>query len=167
MMACVFVERPSMTPTGGKTEKNELILPHSYSHHRRGAMNRELLLLGVLLTACTDHNPGSQETDEETDEGSAQGFVHRVRADFELITMSAEEKQAFEDRATLRERRREQGLRVCEEGEHGTEWKEDCKVCRCEHGLRNCPAIHCTHARDGGNTRTEPLPYNRRPLTLP
>ena len=100
-------------------------------------MSRHLLLLGTILAACTAHAPDMEQSNES--------LIIRLRAMYEFSTMSEEEKRAFEDRAKLRERQRKQGLRVCEEGEHGTKWREDCKVCQCEHGLRTCPAVKCHH----------------------
>ena len=97
----------------------------------------QLLLFGVLLTACTSHSP------EDRRPGS--GVIQQLWADFQATTMSEEEKQAIEDRAAVRELQRSQGLRVCEEGEHGTVWFEDCIECRCEHGRRRCPPIKCSH----------------------
>jgi hypothetical protein len=38
----------------------------------------------------------------------------------------------------LREIHRARGVRVCEEGEDGTIWKEGCNTCWCESGLRSC-----------------------------
>lgn len=96
-------------------------------------------VLMLLLGACTPHDPSAGHSSGE--------LVSKLRASFRAATMSAEERQEFEGRARLRELQREQGLRVCEEGEHGTKWQEDCMGCRCEHGRRSCPSIKCTHKR--------------------
>lgn len=111
------------------------------------------LVVALSCVACTaGTDVGSSDVNERS------GFIERLRADFEFLTMSPEERQALQDRARLRERQRTQGLRVCEEGEHGTTWREDCKVCQCEHGLRTCPAVKCRH-KPG---ERPPPPPNRR-----
>lgn len=108
---------------------------------------KRLFLAGVL-TACTTPSPTT------TNLGGVS--VVRIRAIYELSMMSDEEKRAFADRAKLRDLQRAQGLRVCEEGEHGTKWREDCMICQCEHGLRTCPAIKCTHAREKMQVKKHP-----------
>ena len=95
------------------------------------------VICGALLAACTSHTPVNRNSDA--------GLIQQLRSDFEAATMSPEEKQFAKDRAAVREMQRKQGLRVCEEGEHGTRWMEDCIECRCEHGRRRCPPIKCSH----------------------
>ena len=112
-----------------------------------------MAVLVLLLAACTAHDP-------VTARGSGD-VVERLGASFRASTMSPEELEAFENRAQLRERQRKGGLRVCEEGEHGTRWKEDCKTCQCEHGLRTCPAVMCTHARDKMKATVKKHPRER------
>jgi len=112
-----------------------------------------LLSAAIFLFACTPHDSADTEPSE--------GFLAETIADLRSATLSDEEKQAIKDRATLRERHRKQGLRVCEEGEDGTTWMEDCKRCRCENGSRTCPAIHCTHARERQQGPRQLPPPNR------
>jgi hypothetical protein len=56
--------------------------------------------------------------------------------------LRAEAKRIAEEKAEryreLREMHRARGVRVCEEGEDGTNWKEGCNTCWCESGLRSC-----------------------------
>ena len=56
------------------------------------------------------------------------------------------EAQARHERSIARERFRARGYRVCEEGDEGKQWKEDCNTCRCEYGsVRSCTKAHCRH----------------------
>jgi hypothetical protein len=117
------------------------------------------LITALLCVTCTSHDGESAGSLGESEDSN---FIEQRQADFEALTLSPEQRRALEDRARLRERQRSRGLRVCEEGEHGTTWKEDCKVCQCEHGLRTCPAIKCRHE---AGERLPPAP-NRRGLEL-
>lgn len=131
-------KRPAHLPCGQMSAQTRRAAPSATEsplslHKTRPA----LVLFGVLLAACTSHAPA--------DRSSGPGLIQQLRWGFDAATMSAEERQAAEDRAAVREMQRKQGLRVCEEGEHGTRWMEDCIECRCEHGRRRCPPIKCTH----------------------
>jgi hypothetical protein len=93
----------------------------------------------MILAACAPHDPTPDPTDE--------GMVRRMWVEWESILLLSEENRFTtpEIRAAVRERQRREGLRVCEEGEHGTTWTEDCKICTCVHGRRSCPPVVCTH----------------------
>jgi hypothetical protein len=109
----------------------------------------------ALLSACTAQGPGGAPEPTQVE----QGFVARVHAGMELILIVSEENRTLapEDRALIREMQRSKGLRVCEEGEHGTTWREDCKLCTCIYGRRSCPPVRCTHnskVRETGLRRT-------------
>ena len=108
----------------------------------------------MFLSACTPHDSADAEPTED--------FLAETMSKFRAATLSDEEKQAIKDRATVREMHRKEGLRVCEEGEDGTAWMEDCMECRCENGLRTCPAIICTHAREREQRPGQLPPPNRR-----
>jgi hypothetical protein len=58
------------------------------------------------------------------------------------VRLRAEAKRDAREKAEryreLREMHRARGVRVCEEGEDGTIWKEGCNTCWCESGLRSC-----------------------------
>jgi hypothetical protein len=59
--------------------------------------------------------------------------VARFRAE-----MQEYNRREAERYSELREMDRARGVRVCEEGEHGTIWKEDPYTCWCESGRRYC-----------------------------
>jgi hypothetical protein len=103
-------------------------------------MKRCGLLVAIVLAACTGPSSNAPARDDE-------GLVSRVRAEWEFMLLVHEENESLspEHRAALREMQRSEGLRVCEEGEHGTSWREDCKVCQCIVGRRSCPPVRCTH----------------------
>jgi len=113
-----------------------------------------LLSSAMFLFACTPHDSADTEPSE--------GFLARTISDLRFATLSDEEKQAIKDRATVREMQRKEGLRVCEEGEDGTTWMEDCMECRCNNGRRSCPLIICTHARERQQRPRQLPPPNRR-----
>jgi hypothetical protein len=66
----------------------------------------------------------------------------------------AEEKRYLEEQAErdrkVREKDRARGVRVCEEGENETIWREDPYTCWCDSGMRHC-------------SKSEPLPPVRVP----
>jgi hypothetical protein len=65
------------------------------------------------------------------------------------------EREKAERYSQLREVYRVRGERVCEEGEDGTRWQEDCDTCWCEAGLRAC-TTRCVRRP----TITWPPPYD-------
>jgi hypothetical protein len=106
----------------------------------RRAMKHYIPALATVLAACVAHSPSAEQ-------GPGEGLPSRMRTSFEFILIVSEENRFHtpEDRAVLREMQRREGLRVCEEGEHGTTWKEDCVYCTCVYGRRSCPPVVCTH----------------------
>jgi hypothetical protein len=52
-------------------------------------------------------------------------------------------REEAKQREELRERDRAAGRRVCEEGEHGGRWQEDCNTCFCSQGYRACTKNVC------------------------
>lgn len=96
------------------------------------------MLLVLVAAGCAPHGGQPAPT---------RGLLGRLRNDARYLQAKDDERTAIENRATMREHHRRNGLRACEEGEDGTSWREDCKVCRCEQGWRRCPAVHCTDPR--------------------
>jgi hypothetical protein len=103
-------------------------------------MKLHITICAIVLAACAARSP-------ETEQDAGEGLASRMRANFEFILIVSEENRSVppERRAVLREMQRRDGLRVCEEGEHGTTWKEDCVYCTCIYGRRSCPPVVCTH----------------------
>lgn len=96
---------------------------------------------GVLI-ACTAGPRSNGDQLPSTSE--VQPFSRRISKSAEVALQDISEEQGKRaERARLREVHRKQGLRVCEEGEHGTEWTEDCNTCHCEHGVRVCTKAYC------------------------
>jgi hypothetical protein len=81
-------------------------------------------------------------------------YVAKLRAEMQEVNRSQAEQYR-----KLREMHRARGVRVCEEGEDGTSWKEGCNTCWCESGLRSCTA-NC--ARPPG-AYAPPLQPTKRP----
>jgi hypothetical protein len=101
-----------------------------------------LILLVALLCSCAEHQEGGESGEGADSERLPEHLPFLDPAD-PLV------KRAFsimEDRARyreFRERLRAEGLRVCEEGEDGTRWQEDCNTCWCERGRRHCTKAGC------------------------
>jgi hypothetical protein len=91
------------------------------------------VLLAILLCSCAAHH-GSDESSDAAETGRLR-FLDRsdplVEHTFEIMEVRA-------DHSEWREILRAEGERVCEEGEHGTRWQEDCNTCWCEWGARRC-----------------------------
>lgn len=104
-----------------------------------------LVTVALLSMSCTPHQPSG--------EASEPAFLRDARAGIEMMfDEAAEERRTFEDRSRVREAQRARGLRICEEGENGTLWQEDCNSCRCEDGMRSCTRIMCKR-RTGDPTK--------------
>jgi hypothetical protein len=61
-------------------------------------------------------------------------------ATLEFERIAREEEKRHKE---LREMHRAAGRRVCEEGEHGGLWQEDCNTCFCSQGVRACTRNVC------------------------
>jgi hypothetical protein len=115
------------------------------------------ILLVSLLCSCT--GPTGPGEGGKTAESVPVRFLNRssplVEYTFEIMEMRA-------DRSQMRERFRAEGKRVCEEGETGTTWKEDCNDCRCDWGIRHCLNRPCQSPETVARLRAEAQDYNRR-----
>jgi hypothetical protein len=115
------------------------------------------ILLVSLLCSCT--GPTGAGEGGKTAESVRVRFLDRsnplVEYTFEIMEMRA-------DRSQMRERFRAEGKRVCEEGETGTSWKEDCNDCRCDWGIRHCLNRPCKSPESVAKVRAEIQEYNRR-----
>jgi hypothetical protein len=101
-----------------------------------------LILLVTLLCSCAEHHAGGGSGEGTDSERLPERLPFLNPAD-PLV------KRAFflmEERARyseLREMMRAEGLRVCEEGESGPPWQEDCNTCWCDRGHRACTKAGC------------------------
>jgi hypothetical protein len=97
------------------------------------------ILIVALLCSCTAHRESSEAAGSEPlPDGlpildRANPLVKRT---FEIVEKRAQYNE-------LREIMRAEGLRVCEEGESGPPWKEDCNTCWCDRGHRACTKAGC------------------------
>jgi hypothetical protein len=93
------------------------------------------ILVSTLLCSCAPHRESGDGTDSERLPilDRANPIVQR--------TVAIMEERARE--SEIREYLRAKGLRVCEEGENGTSWQEDCDTCWCEWGRRYCDGVIC------------------------
>jgi hypothetical protein len=91
------------------------------------------ILLVTLLCSCTAPT-GAGEGGEASDWGRLS-FLDRSNP---LVEHTFQMMEVRADRSEWRELLRAEGKRVCEEGEHGTRWLEDCNTCWCEWGGRSC-----------------------------
>lgn len=116
------------------------------------------VLLVALLCSCTGAT-GPDEGGEAVASGRLSYFLDRsnplVDHTFEIMEMRA-------DRSQMRERFRAEGKRVCEEGETGTSWKEDCNDCRCDWGIRHCLNRICQSPETVAKLHAEMQEYNKR-----
>lgn len=95
------------------------------------------VLFAILLCSCTGPTgPGEGKTPES----GRLRFLDRSNPLVEHTFQIMEIRAAY---SKSREYFRAQGLRVCEEGEHGTNWAEDCRRCWCEWGARDCTRVDC------------------------
>ena len=102
-------------------------------------MKHVLPLAAFMIPAilgCTGHNKAPSDDTAPRVEGVVTTVLRAMETEEE-----AEERKR---RAISRERHRAAGERVCEEGEVGTQWREDCNICRCyEPGVRGCTVKRC------------------------
>jgi hypothetical protein len=100
------------------------------------------VLLVTLLCSCTAPRESGEGADSA--EGPPEGLPFLDRAN-PLVkrTFAAMQKRAMD--REIRETMRAEGLRVCEEGESGPRWQEDCNTCWCDQGHRACTKAHCHH----------------------
>lgn len=111
----------------------------------------KLLLALATLAACTSHDP-----QDATPRGESTGADVPTTEDREAALKREEDRK-------VREIHRQLGRRVCEEGEHGTKWQEDCNSCWCEEGRRVCTKVGCVkHPIDPSVFLKKKSP-NRRP----
>lgn len=104
-------------------------------------MRRSRILLFVLLVGCT-----GERNHAPTDETMGSRLS-------ELGGRTRDEVHEKEFRRVVREQLREQGLRVCEEGEWPQRWGEDCNVCGCEEGeVRSCTKVGCRRSTGVGQS---------------
>jgi hypothetical protein len=115
------------------------------------------VLLATLLCSCTGPT-GAGEGGEAANWGRPP-FLDRsnplVEHTFQIMEVRAERSQ-------MRELFRAEGERVCEEGENGTSWKEDCNTCQCDWGIRHCSNRLCKSPESVAKFRAEMQDYNRR-----
>lgn len=99
------------------------------------------VLLVTLLCSCTVHRESGEAADSDRLPDSLP-FLDRanplVKRTFDVMEERARDRE-------LREVMRAEGLRVCEEGESGPPWKEDCNTCWCDRGHRACTKAYCHH----------------------
>jgi hypothetical protein len=116
------------------------------------------LLLAILLCSCTAHSEGG--------EAAEPGRLRFMDRSDPLVEHTFEIKEVRADHSDMRKIHRARGVRVCEEGEHGTTWQEDCNQCRCYWGERHCPSLPCKKspesAAKAAKFRAEMQDYNRK-----
>jgi hypothetical protein len=105
-------------------------------------------LLAILLCSCTGPT-GASEGGEAAEPGRLP-FLDRsnplVEHTFQIMEVRAK-------RSEMREMDRARGGRVCEEGENGTNWKEDCNWCWCEWGVLSCTQKGCVSPEESARIR--------------
>jgi hypothetical protein len=125
-------------------------VPAPFAQANRPMKRAHHLLLAILLCSCTAPT-GASEGGEAADWGRLPFWVRSnplVEHTFQIMETRAQ-------RSEMRELQRDRGLRVCEEGENGTNWKEDCKRCRCEWGVRSCTVKRCMPPEESARLRAE------------
>lgn len=103
-------------------------------------MKRAFVLLVALFCSCTAHRESGEGSDSA--EGPPEGLPFLDRANPLVKRTFAVMQERAMDRE-IREAMRAQGLRVCEEGESGPRWQEDCNTCWCDRGHRACTKAGC------------------------
>lgn len=88
------------------------------------------ILLIALLCSCTAPRESDGAVDSER--------LRVLDRSYPLVEQTFQIMEVRADRSERREQLRAAGDRVCEEGEHGTRWHEDCNTCWCEWGARRC-----------------------------
>jgi hypothetical protein len=108
------------------------------------------VLFAILLCSCTG-TTGAREGGETADWGRPP-FLDRsnplVEHTFEIMEVRAE-------RSEMREIHRARGVRVCEEGENGTHWREHCNWCWCQWGVLSCTKAGCVPPEESARLRAE------------
>ena len=115
------------------------------------------LLLVISLCSCTGPT-GAGEGGEAAD-WERLTFLDRSNP---LVEHTFQIMEARADRSEVRELQRDRGLRVCEEGENGTTWKDDCSRCRCEWGVRSCTVKRCMPPEESARLRAEAKQHAER-----
>lgn len=118
------------------------------------------VLLASLLCSCTGPTGGN-----ESDEVAKSWHLRFMERSDPLVDHTFAIMEVRAEHSETREFHRARGVRVCEEGEHGTTWKEDCNTCRCEWGIRHCPNLPCKspHSPEfAAKLRAELQEHNRR-----
>jgi hypothetical protein len=95
------------------------------------------VLLVTLLCSCAAHHEGG-ESGEGADSRRLPERIQFLDRSISLVESTFQIMEVRANRSEWRERLRAEGTRVCEEGEHGTRWLEDCNTCWCEWGARRC-----------------------------
>jgi hypothetical protein len=93
------------------------------------------VLLITLFCSCTAHQEGDETADSER-----LPFLNRATPLVERTLEIMEERARYSE---YREYLRAEGVRVCEEGENGISWQEECNTCSCERGRRYCTNAVC------------------------
>jgi hypothetical protein len=110
-----------------------------------------LILFVTLLCSCVAHRESDEGADSERLRGRIQVLDRSnsfVKATFEIMEIHAE-------LSGWREAHRARGVRVCEEGEDGTNWKERCNTCSCEWGVRICSNLICQSPERSAQIRAQ------------
>lgn len=110
------------------------------------------VLLSVLLCSCVGHG------EDGADEGGAPAELLRLRFMDRSDPLVEHTFAIMEVRAwhsEMREIHRARGVRVCEEGENGTHWKEHCNWCRCEWGVLSCTKAGCVPPEESARRHAE------------
>ena len=108
------------------------------------------VLLAILLCSCT--GPAGAGDGGEAANWERPPFLDRSNP---LVEHTVQVMETRAVRTEVRELQRARGLRVCEEGENGTEWKEDCRRCRCEWGVTSCTKKYCKPPEESARLRAE------------
>jgi hypothetical protein len=98
------------------------------------------VMLAILLCSCAGHGEGGASEDGPPAESWQLHFMDRSDP---LVEHTLEIMEVRAWRSEKREIHRARGVRVCEEGENGTHWREDCNWCWCEWGVLSCNKKHC------------------------
>ena len=94
-------------------------------------------LVIIAIFGCTEHR-------KEPGNDAVPRMGNVVTTALRALEAKVEAKARADNRAEMRRFYRAQGKRVCEEGEVGTRWMEDCNTCWChEPGIRRCTQKRC------------------------
>jgi hypothetical protein len=110
------------------------------------------VLLSILLCSCVGHGEGGAGEGGPPAESRRLRFMDRsdplVEHTFEIMEVRAWHSE-------MREIHRSRGVRVCEEGENGTHWKERCNWCWCQWGVLSCTKAGCVPPEESARLRAE------------